>query len=158
MSKYSTLNCQRIGHCANNCNPVILCFTERLEGLFRAIYFAEMILETCVASHNLSGCTVQVHGDPSHNSLIRSNCLENLSLHIMLNILGGFSFRSNCLENLSLHTMLNILGGFSFRSNFLENLSLHTMLNILGGFSFRSNCLENLSLHTMLNILGGFRI
>ena len=66
LPKHWTL-CQQMG------DSVILRLTEWAEGLYRAVKFAKMIIETSMSSQNL----------------IKS--LENLSLHKMLNILGRFS-------------------------------------------------------------------
>ena len=80
LPKHWTL-CQQMG------DSVILRLTEWAEGLNRAVKFAKMIIETSMPSQNLSG-----RSKVSLTLLfIRIKSLENLSLHKMLNILGGFS-------------------------------------------------------------------
>ena len=65
-------------------DSVILRLTEWAEGLYRAVKSAKMIIETSMSSQNLMAARRSL-------LFIRIKSLENLSLHKMLNILGGFS-------------------------------------------------------------------
>ena len=71
LPKHWTL-CQQMG------DSVIIRLTEWAEGLYRAVKFTNMIIETSMSL-----------------LIIRIKSLENLSLHKMLNILGGFSLQDS---------------------------------------------------------------
>ena len=56
MLKYSTRNCQSIGHFANKWGTVSYSASQSGQrGLYRAVKFAKMIIETSMSSQNYSG-------------------------------------------------------------------------------------------------------
>ena len=73
LSKHWTL-CQQMG------DSVLLRLTEWAEGLYKAVKFAEMIIDTSMASQNLSGCSKVslIHPDQILRELVPPQNVKHL--------------------------------------------------------------------------------